>query len=206
MWKCAALLLLVQAAPNPSPGPSATPPPPPAPRRLRLDIEKHVDDVMQDHGGVPRFEESLEVLGRAPDAALEEQLRDFDLECGPNVGPPTAAETTEFRPHPAPFLDLSALARLLSGAVTRPGPPRYFLYRVRGRGGPDYLLREGALTVAPGQQPTAAFELVGSFADLAGAVRGFQRMERGFASPDRADAADAPPPWATTNCRLRSRR
>jgi hypothetical protein len=122
------------------------------------------------------------------------------------VGPPTAAETTEFRPHPAPFLDLSALARMLSGAVTRPGPPRYFLYRIQRPGGLEYLLREGALIVAPGQQPTTAFELVGSFPDLAGAVRGFQRMERGFAFAERADAADAPPPWATTNCRLRSRR
>ena len=201
----AALLLLVQAAPGPSPSPSPTPSPA-VPRRLRLDIEKHVNDVMQEKGGPPRFEESVEVLGRTPDAALAEQLRDFDLECGPNVGPPTAAETTEFRPHPAPFLDLSALARLLSGAVARPGPPRYFLYRVRGRGGPDYLLREGALTVAPGEQPARAFELVGSFPDLASAVHGFQRMERGFVTPERAEAGDAPPPWATTNCRLRSKR
>jgi hypothetical protein len=206
-WPCVALLAVMQAAPSPSPSPS--PPPPPAPllpRRLRLDIDKHVDSVMQEKGGPPRFEDAVEVWGRTPEAALADQLRDFDLECGPNVGPPTAAETTEFRPHPAASLDLGALARLLSGAATRSGPPRYFLYRVLARGGAEYLLREGALAAAPGQQPVAAFELVGSFPDLASAVNGFQRMERGFGSPERASAADASPPWATTNCRLRSKR
>src|SRR5262245_20104552 len=196
---CAALLCLAQAAPSPSPTPPPSPSPAAssraeAPRRLRLDIEKHVDEVL-DKSGLPRFQESVEVIGRTPDQALEEQLRDFDLECGPLSGPPTAAETTEFRPHPAPFLDLSALARLLAGRVKSPGPPRYFLYRVQSPGGVDYLLREGALTVAPGQQPATAFELVGSFPDLASAVHGFQRMERGFGSPERAEAADAPPPW-----------
>ena len=200
----AALLFLVQAAPGPSPSPS--PPTPLVPRRLRLEIEKHVDNVIQERGGPPRFEESVEVLGRTPDAALAEQLRDFDLECGPNVGPPNAADTLDFRPHPAPFLDLGALARLLSGTVTRMGPPRYFLYHVRGRAGADYLLREGALSVAPGSQPAAAFELVGTFPDLASAVQGFQRMERGFGSPERAQAADEPHPWQTTNCRLLSKR
>jgi hypothetical protein len=206
MWRCAALLLLVQAVPSPSPSPSASPPPPGVPRRLRLDIEKHVDSVMQDHGGTPRFEESLEVLGRPPDVVLEEQLREFDLECGPGIGPPTHVESREFRPHVAPFMDWSALAKYLAGVVSKPGPPRYFLYSIQRPGGLEYLLREGALTLAPGQQPVTALEFVGSFPDLASAVRGFQRMERGFADPARGDATDPAPPWSSAPCRFRPRR
>jgi hypothetical protein len=203
MWICAVLLLLAQAPPSPSPSPS---PAPEQPRRLRLDIERHVDTVMRDRGGQPRFEESVDVLGRAPDVALAEQLRDFDLECGPSSGPPTAVESREFRPHGAPALDLAALARSLAGALSQPGPPRYFLYRLRGAAGPDYLLREGQLTVAPGQQPVTSFELVASFPDLASAVQGFRRMERGFGDAVRADAGEPPPPWASVPCRLRPRR
>jgi hypothetical protein len=202
LWMCVALLLLPQAAPSPSPTPS----PAERPRRLRLDIEKHVDSVMRDRGGRPSFEDTVEVLGRAPDVALAEQLAEFDLECGPTLGPPTHVESREFRPHPAPFLDLAALSRALAGAISQPGPPRYFLYRVRGTDGPDYLLRDGPLTIAPGQQPTTAFELVASFPDLGSAVHGFRRMERGFGSTERADTADPAPPWATTPCRLRPRR
>src|SRR5262245_32528921 len=208
----AALLCLAQAAPSPSPSPSpsASPSAPASgqPRRLRLDIEKHVDDVMaRDKDGRPRFEESIDVLARAPDEALAQMLQEFDLECGPSSGPPTAVESREFRPHMSPSLDVSALlTRLLAGAVTKPnGPPRYFLYRVQAPGGADYLLREGRLTVPPGQQPTTAFELVEGFPDLASAVRGFQRMERGFADPVSKDAA-RPPDWSSSPCRLRPRR
>jgi hypothetical protein len=196
-------LLLAQAAPSPSPepGPSAAGPP-----RLRLDIERHVDSVMRGHGDTPSFQTEIEVIGRPPDVALEELLRDFDLECGPSTGPPTAVESREFRPHPAPYLDLTVLAQMLSSALSKPGPPRYFLYRLRGTGGPEYLLREEALVTAPGQQPTTSFELVASFPDLDSALRAYRRMARGFETPERADKADPPPPWATTTCRLRPRR
>lgn len=208
LWLCASLLL-VQAVPGPSPSPTPAPEAMPSPasagtRRLRLEIDRHVDKVMR--GDQPRFETAVEVLGRAPDVALAQQLEGFDLECGPALGPPTHVESREFRPHPAPFLDLAALSRLLAAAIIPPGPPRYFLYRVRGDGGPEYLLREGELTLAPGQQPTTAFELVAGFPDVDSAVRAFRRMERGFSDPVRADAADPPPPWATTPCRLRPRR
>lgn len=199
------VLLLAQAAPSPSPEPSPSPSASPVPR-LRLDIERHVDSVMRGHGDKPSFETEIEVIGRPPDVALEEVLRDFDLECGPSTGPPTAIESREFRPHPAPYLDLSALAQMLSGALSRPGPPRYFLYRLRGNGGPEYLLREEALVTPPGQQPSTSFELVASFPDLDSALRGYRRMARGFDTPERADKADPPPPWATTTCRLRPRK
>lgn len=216
---CAWLLWLGQAAPAQSPSPAPTPSPAaatpaspaPAPspagsHRLRLDIERHVDSVMRDEGGLPRFETSVEVLGRPPDVALAEQLKAFDLECGPVGGPPTAAESMEFRPHPAPYLDLSQLARALAGNIGNPGPPRYFLYRLHGQGDVEYLLREEELRTAPGQQPSTTYELVASFPDLSSAVQGFYRMTRGFGTPERAEQADPPAPWATTNCRLRPRR
>lgn len=209
---CAAplVLLLLQATPGPPPEPGPSPSPSPqassAPR-LRLDIERHVDSVMRDHGGTPAFETSVDVIGRSPDIALAEQLKDFDLECGPSSGPPTAIESREFRPHPAPYLDLTALAQMLTGALSQPGPPRYFLYRLRGsEAGPEYLLREQALVQAPGQQPITNFELVASFPDLDSALRAYRRMARGFSDPVRADNTDPPPPWATTTCRLRPRR
>jgi hypothetical protein len=212
---CAWLLWLAPAAPaqspvpapSPSPAPSATPSPAPAvPQRLRLDIERHVESVMRDQGGTPRFETSLEVLGRPPDLALAEQLAGFDLECGPAGGPPTANESMEFRPHPAASLDLAALARALSGTLGNPGPPRYFLYRVHGSAEVEYMLREQELRTPPGQQPNTRFELLASFPDLASAVHGFRRMTRGFDTAERADQADPPSPWATTTCRLRPRR
>jgi hypothetical protein len=210
----AALICLVQAAPGPSPSPSATSSPSPAgspqaeaPRRLRLDIDKHVEDVMQSRDdGTPRFRESVDVLGRPPDVVLEEQLREFDLECGPGIGPPTHVESREFRPHSAPFMDWSALAKYLAGVVSQPGPPRYFLYSIQRPGGLEYLLREGRLTLAPGQQPIPELQLVGNFPDLASAVRGFQRMERGFGDPQRTDSTDPAPPWSSAPCRFRPRR
>ena len=191
-----------------SPSPSPTPEPAPlTPRRLRLDVERHVESVMQSRDdGTPRFQESVDVLGRPPDVVLEEQLREFDLECGPGIGPPTHVESREARPHPAPFMDWSALAKYLAGVVSQPGPPRYFLYSIQRPGGVEYLLREGRLTLAPGQQPITALQLVGSFPDLASAVRGFQRMERGFGDPQRADAAEPAPPWSTAPCRFRPRK
>lgn len=208
---CASLLLLAQAAPaqNPSPAPSPTPTPsataPAAPQRLRLDIERHVDSVMRDRG-MPAFETSVEVIGKPPDLALAEQLANFDLECGPAGGPPTAVESMEFRPHPAPYLDFAALARALSRTLGNPGPPRYFLYRVHGMADVEYLLREEELRTPPGQQPSTAFELVASFPDLGSAVQGWRRMTRGFGTAERTDQADPPAPWATTSCRLRPRR
>ena len=160
---------------------------------------------MREQGGTPRFETSLEVVGRPPDIALAEQLQEFDLECGPAGGPPTANESMEFRPHPAQSLDLAALARALSGTLGNPGPPRYFLDRVRGQGEVEYLLRDGEIRMAPGQQPTTAFELVASFPDLASAIQGFRRMSRGFDTAQRADQADALSPWQPQPCRLRPR-
>ena len=206
-WLCVALLGLWQAAPGPTPSPSPSPAAERA-QRLRLDIEKHVDSVMRERDGQPRFEESVDVLARAPDVALAQMLQEFDLECGPSSGAPTHVESREFRPRLAPALDLSALlTRLLAGAATSPsGPPRYFLYRVQAPGGPDFLLREGRLTVAPGQQPTAAFELVEGFPDLASAVHAFRRMQRGFGSTARADAGQPPPDWSFAPCRLQPRR
>jgi hypothetical protein len=102
-------------------------------------------------------------------------------------------------------MDWTALAKYLAGVVSKPGPPRYFLYSIQRPGGVEYLLREGALTLAPGQQPITALQLVGSFPDLASAVRGFQRMERGFADPQRADATDPAPPWSSAPCRFRAK-
>jgi hypothetical protein len=209
---CAGLLLLAQAAPAPGPSPSpsptpvASPTPPAVPQRLRLDIARHVDSVLREQDGTPRFETSLEVLGRPPDIALEEALKEYDLECGPAGGPPTAAESMEFRPHPAQSLDLAALARAVSGTLGNPGPPRYFLYRVQGQGEVEYLLREEELRTAPGQQPSTAFVLVASFPDLASAVSGFRRMTRGFGAAERADQAEPLSPWQSQPCRLRPRR
>ena len=65
-WIGAALICLVQAAPSPSPSPSPSPTPEPAPltpRRLRLDVERHVESVMQSRDdGTPRFQESVDTL------------------------------------------------------------------------------------------------------------------------------------------------
>lgn len=214
MWASLSLLLLAQAAPapaaTPTPSPSPTPSPaahaPAVPQRLRLDIARHVDSVMRDQDGKPRFETSVEVIARPPDIALAEQLAEFELECGPAGGPPSVAESMEFRPHPSPYIDLAAVARAVSSAIGNPGPPRYFLYRIAGGGEVEYLLREEELRSAPGQQPITAFELVASFPDLGSAIDGWRRITRGFATARREDLANPPAPWQTQPCRMRPRR
>jgi hypothetical protein len=190
---------------------SASPTPSPSP--LTLDVEKHVDQVLAEEAnkGTPRFETTIEVVGKSPQIMLERFFGGVDLECGPvgsvapGGGAPTVAETRAFRPHLPPSADFGALIASVGQAVAKKlkgkGPEKYFLYRLRSNNGERYLLREG--TVPPSwldSLPGTRFDLIAAFPDLDSGVKGWKRMERGFPS---AVGSSAPPPepWATTTCR-----
>jgi hypothetical protein len=207
------LLLAATAAPPASPSPQPKPTPTPRPSSspasrppLKLDVEQHVEKVMEDHADDLRFEDEVDVTGRAPEAALAQHFREFDLECGPaGGGPPGHVESREARPHMSPYVDMVALAKLLAGLGSKgKGPERYFLYRLNRGETAVFTVREARLTSAEGMAVGGTFELVETFADLGSAVRAWRRMERGFGTPIGSDAAP-PPPWATTTCRPRKR-
>ena len=188
---------------------SASPTPSPSP--LTLDVEKHVDEVLAEEAskGAPRFETTIEVVGKSPQIMLERFFGGVDLECGPvgsvapGGGAPTVAETRAFRPHPSPSVDFAALGRAVAKKLKGKGPETYFLYRLRGKGGEKYLLREGRLPASwLDSLPGTTFDLVAAFPDLDSGVKGWKRMERGFPTPDSPNAPP-PEPWATTTCRPR---
>ena len=190
-----------------------TPSPTPSPSPLTLDVEKHVDQVLADEAskGTPRFETTIEVVGKSPQIMLERFFGGVDLECGPlgsvpaGGGAPTVAETREFRPHLAPSADFGAVIAAVGQAVAKKlkgkGPERFFLYRVHNKDGDRYLLREGRVPASwLDTLPGTRFDLVAAFPDLDSGVKGIKRMERGF--PTAVSPSVPPPePWATTTCR-----
>ncbi len=188
---------------------SASPTPSPSP--LTLDVEKHVDQVLTEEAnkGTPRFETTIEVVGKSPQIMLERFFGGVDLECGPvgsvasGGGAPTVAETRAFRPHPSPSVDFAALGRAVAKKLKGKGPETYFLYRLRSKEGEKYLLREGRVPPSWLESlPGTRFDLVAAFPDLDSGVKGWKRMERGFPSPVSPDAPP-PEPWVTTTCRPR---
>ena len=188
--------------------PPATPTPSPSPSPLTLDVEKHVDQVLAEAGkDTPRFETTIEVVGKSPQIMLERFFGGVDLECGPigsvpaGGGAPTVEETRPFRPHLSPSVDFAALGRAIAQKLKGKGPEKFFLYRVRGKNGEKYLLREGRVPASwLDSLPGTTFDLVAAFPDLDSGVKGWKRMERGF--PSAVSPSVPPPePWATTTCR-----
>jgi hypothetical protein len=195
--------------------PPASPSPSPSPSPLTLDVEKHVDQVLAEEAskGAPRFETTIEVVGKSPQIMLERFFGGVDLECGPigslppGGGAPTVAETREFRPHPPPTADFGALIAAVGQAVAKKlkgkGPEKYFLYRVHSQNGEKYLLREGRVPASwLDTLPGTRFDLVAAFPDLDSGVKGWKRLERGFPTVEGSNAPP-PQPWQTTTCRPR---
>jgi hypothetical protein len=194
-----------RASQTPSPGatPSPSPTPPPS---LRRAVEEQVGKLIEREarGGVPRFETSIEVIGKTPQLMIERFFGGVDLECLPaGVGAPSVAELGEARPTPPPTADLLALAQLMAAKLPGKGkgPDRYFLYRVRRGVEVSYDLRERKVPVTwlYGINGTT-FELLEGFQDRETAVRGLRRMERGIPGPIPTSSGTRPP-WAV--CRPR---
>jgi hypothetical protein len=174
---------------------------------LRLDVDKHVERLLADRerSAIPRFETSIEVLGKPPQVMLERFFRGLDMECGPVPwSAPTDVEMRTVRHLPTFYYDLAALAGALARRLKEKGPDRYLLYRVRRAGGVSYWLREDRIPDAMlFNSPGTTFELTATFPDVDSAVKGFRRMERGFETPRPTVSASPPPPWVTTPCRPR---
>lgn len=210
-WAVAGLLLGAGGAwaqlpaASPSPSPVAPPSPPPS---IRSEVDKQVERLLEREAreGVPRFETSIEVVGKSPQVMIERYFGGLDLECVPaGLGAPTVAEMGEARPTPPPTGDLLALAQLVASKLKgrSKGPDRYFLYRVRRGTEVRYDLRESKVPLGwlYGVNGTS-FELVEGFPDRDSAVRGLRRMERGIPGPLPASPA-SPAIWASSPCRPR---
>jgi hypothetical protein len=186
---------------------TGTPAPTPTPTPLRLDIDRHVSELLARHGttGLPRFEETIEVVERAQ-PALDDLLRGRDLACGPTAGgPPPVSDLNAYRGATIPVhADFLAVGKLLWKGLSRlrHPKPRWFLYRVRREDAVRFVLREGELPTA--QRYAAAgttWEELARFHDRDGAADALRRLERGFATAERRSNGDPLPPWVATTCR-----
>jgi hypothetical protein len=192
--------------PVPSSSPSPAVAPTPSPKRLRLEIDRVVDRLEEEHGkDIPRFETRVEVTGKAPQVMLDRFLHGIEKDCKPGGAPPgggapTHVEMREARGHATPSADVLALLRLLAGALKGRGEEKYFLYRVNAKGRVSYLLREGRIPDAMVYAaPGTSFELIKGYADAKSGANGLRRLERGYATPE---GPSAPPPaaWQVSTC------
>lgn len=170
--------------------------------RLKLDIDKHVERLLAGRPELPRFEDSVEIQGKAPQVMLERFFGGVDLECGPSAGgAPSEGEMRAYRPHPAPYLDFAALSAALARKFGPKGTPKYFLYRVERQGGVSYSLREERIPESWFLNlPGTTFELLESFVSREDAVVAWRRVHRGekkllYPGGERL------PPWVTATCR-----
>jgi hypothetical protein len=208
----AARSLAAQSAPVPGPTPAPAPGASaitPAPASLRLDLDRHVDDLLARHGtaGLPRFEESVEVVERAQ-PALDALLAGADLECGPTAsGPPPTGDLTAYRGATIPpHADFLAAGKLLWKGLKKLRRPKatWLVYRVRREGASRLVLREGEVSQAARlAAPGTTWEEVARFSDRNQAVNALQRLEQGFATARRRTSGERMPPWVATTCRPR---
>ena len=175
--------------------------------RLHLDVDGYVARALDDPArkDLLHFEERVQVWGKSPQMMLDRFFSGVDLECGATPGGvPTDVEMRAARYHPSPYLDLAALASALGKLLAKPGPPRFFLYRVRGPDGLTYVVRDGPVPQAMlFNTPGKTFELMEGFPDAKSATAAWKRLERGFATASAATDSSPLPPWVTSPCRPR---
>jgi hypothetical protein len=195
-----ALSVTAWTAETPTPAPRITPESTAAPTPgLRESAERHAQRLVEEEP--PRFETSIDVLGRTPGDTLESHVRGYDLVCGAAPsGAPTHLEMRELRGGMTPFVDFLSIARALGNAIKRAGPDRYFVYRVHRADGPMYIVREGRIPAPALYAPGATFELLDAFPDKKSAVFYWKTLERGEAKGRRPSDAQPPPPWFSSNC------
>jgi hypothetical protein len=188
--------------------PTPSPSPAPAPARLRLDIDRHIDDVLarQATSGLPRFEERVDVEGRA-DAALDRLLRGLDLACSPaSEGPPPTSELNRFRPVPIPpYADFVAGAKALFKGLKRKNPwkgsPGWYLYAVRQGDSLRLVARQGEIpATVRSAAPGTIWQEIARFDSSGEATAALRRLERGFATATRQTPGEPPHPSMSIKC------
>lgn len=192
------------ATPAPSPSPTASP----APKRLRLDVDRHVEQVMsrQAATGLPRFEDRIEVTDQAQ-AALEALLRGAELACSPSsTGPPPTSELNRYKTVPVPpYADFIAAAKAILKGLKRASPwkgaPRWILYGVRQADAVRLILREGEIPISVRLSvPGATWEEIARFHDRGEATTALRRLERGFETMARQTPGEPPHPYVSIKC------
>jgi len=185
---------------------TGTPAPTPTPTPLRLDIDRHVSELLARRGttGVPRFEETIEVVERAQ-PALDALLNGLDLACGPaSGGPPPVGDLNAYRGATIPLhADFLAVGKLVWKGLSRlrHPKPRWFLYRVRQEDAVRFVLRQGELSTAARYAAAGTtWEELARFHDQDRAADALRRLERGFATAERRTNGGRLPPWVATTC------
>ena len=197
------------AAPESTPTPEPSPTPRPAARsRLKLDIGRHIDDVLKrrDDSDVPRFEDRIEVTDRSQEA-LDAMLRGLDLACSPSEsGPPPTSELNAMRTVPIPpYADFVAAAKAILKGLRKANPwkgaPDWFLYAVRRGEQRRLVVRKGEL---PASQRLAVqgttWDEIARFDSSNEATAALRRLERGFATLARLTPGEPPHPYAPIKC------
>ena len=131
---------------------------------------------------VPRFD--IEVTGRSPQEALEEQLSGFEV-CGSvDNRTPAVDQMAAQRPRPSPSVNLMPVFRLLAHGgkklFHKKKPARYLVYRIARSESTAYLVHDGLLPEAVRFRPNTVVEVVAVFPDRKSATRAQQRLEQGF--------------------------
>ena len=195
-------------APTPSPTPTPEPSPTPRPKRLRLDLNRHIDDIVKrrDRSGLPHFEDRIEVEDRTQEA-LDEMLRGLDLACAPSEGgPPPTSELNDFRGAKIPvYWDYLAAAKAIFKALRKvnpwKGPADWYLYGVTQGDSLRFLVRKGELPVQLRlSQPGVVWEEIARFDSSGEATAGMRRLERGFETVTRRKPGDPAHPSMRIQC------
>jgi hypothetical protein len=129
--------------------------------------------------GLPRYREQVEVRGyRDPNEALAAYLAERDLTRGPSGGVPSVQETTPYRPHVSPSVDLLGLLKYLAERLGGDRTARFYVYELRAGGQAMALMREAPIPLAASLAfPGITVRLVGEYADRKDAVRAFREAE-----------------------------
>jgi hypothetical protein len=177
-----------------------------SPHSVRLDVDRHVVDVVSRNvKSIPRFEEKIEVVDRSQ-FALDDLLRGLDLACGATpLGPPPKSELNAYRGATIPVhVDFLPGVKLLVAQLQRRRhpAPRWFVYGVRQGETVRFILREGEISEAVrGETPGTTWVELARFHDRGSARDALRRLDRGFATPGRQTHGDPLPPWVATTCR-----
>jgi len=129
--------------------------------------------------GLPRFTESIEVIGHSPEALLWRYLADEELSYGPTASSaPTVNETEDHRPGPTQGANFVPILTWLARRARGPSDasPRFYVYELLGRDGRWPLLRDWPIASSGFSSAGLTWTLVGAFADWASARRAYEQL------------------------------
>jgi hypothetical protein len=132
-----------------------------------------------ERSDLPRFEESIEVIGRSPEALLGRFLTRDELKRTRALSSaPSVQETQEYRPGPTQGANLMPVLDWLARKARGPSnaTPRFYVYELLGRDGRWPVLRDRPLASSGFGTAGLTWTLVGAFPDWASARRVYEEL------------------------------